>query len=212
MMRATNREIEIHNVVIESLSGISALNWSNKGEPRCAYQLEELRIQGYTWNKHYSPFSDQENLSIPNGIAVYPPWKPTPEEQTTEGQLTVPSKWKPERCLRPVGSQTRRSETAWCTLEQRRRRQNPDHLPCSDYQCNKERCPRKNCKDLRSPRTSITHYSGGKNTIQRSVWNPNSMGPKTSPGTRNQLANRRNQSFREDIGTKKHCPSPRSDH
>ena len=43
-----------------------------------------------------------------------------------------PSRWKPELCLRPVGSQTSRNETAWCTLK-RRRRHNPDQLPCSDY-------------------------------------------------------------------------------
>ena len=79
-----------------------------------------------------------------------------------------------------------------------------------DYQCNKERNPRKNRKDLRSPRASITHYPGGKNTIQRSVRNPNSMGLKTSPGTRNQLANQGKQSSREGRSIVQHLEATTS--
>ena len=44
-----------------------------------------------TSNKHYSPFSEQENLSITNGIPMYPPWNSQdPKKLATEGKPTIP--------------------------------------------------------------------------------------------------------------------------
>ena len=156
-------------------------------------------------------FQSRLNLSFTNNIPMYPPWNnrhpKNKQRKVNQSSLKV----KARAMLETIWESDK--EKRDCLVYLRTKRKTQSRSPSLlDYQCNKERNPRKYRKDLRSPRTSITHYPGGKNTIQKSVWNPNSMGLKTSPGTRNQLANLGNQSSREGRGTKKHCPAPKSDH
>ena len=89
--------------------------------------------------------------------------QPMPQKLATKGKLTIPQGESQRYAKDQLG--VKQGEMQLLGVHWH----NPDQLPCSNYKCNKERSPRRNRKDLRSSRTSITHYPGGKNNIQRSV-------------------------------------------
>ena len=134
------------------------LNWRRKKRGRRTAPQTSITVH----------FQSRLNLSFTNDIPMYPPWnsRHPKNKQRKDNQSSL--KVKDRAMLKTIWESDKEKRNCLVYLGTKRKTQSrsPSLL---GYRCNKERNPRKNRKDLRSPRSSITHYPGGKNTIQKSV-------------------------------------------